>query len=293
MLRFLNLLFLILCLSSCGNKKDSALKLSQEFKDYWYSGKAEITSYDLEQARYGEMRNGHAVLIYVTEDFLPDEQVKADEPNDDNISVLKLNSTKKFNTGIYPYSIMQSCFYPLNGKGHALKVAASVQEWCGQVYIQLNNRNNYEITSHSYFAGEADQDFNVEKAPLENEVWTQLRIGPKSVPTGDFKMIPSLEYLRLHHKDLKAYSAHGEFYTDKNYNVYTLEYPELERKLKIYLTLNFPYSIEKWEETSASGFGKNKKILTTKAVKKQRLNIDYWNRNTNKDLYLREKLGLN
>ena len=30
--------------------------LSGEFKDYWYSGEAEITSYKLEQGRYGEQR---------------------------------------------------------------------------------------------------------------------------------------------------------------------------------------------------------------------------------------------
>ena len=30
-----------------------------------------ISSYKLEQARYGEIRNGKAVLVYVTEDFLP------------------------------------------------------------------------------------------------------------------------------------------------------------------------------------------------------------------------------
>ncbi len=293
MYRFISFLLLILFLSSCGNKRSHSLKLSQEFKEYWYSGEAEITSYDLEQARYGEMRKGHAVLIFVTEDFLPDEQVKANEQNADNISVLKLNSTKKFITGIYPYSIMQSCFYPLNDQPHALKVSASVQEWCGQVYIQLNNRNNFEITSHSYFAGEADQNFNIGKAPLENEIWTQLRVEPDNVITGDFEMIPSLEFLRLRHKPLKAYKAHGEFYTDKDLNVYILEYPELQRKLKIWFSLNFPYTIEKWEETWPSGFGKNQKLLTTKATKKQRLKIDYWNKNSNKDLYLREKLGLN
>ena len=30
-------------------------ELTSEFKDYWYSGEAEITSYKLEQARYGEI----------------------------------------------------------------------------------------------------------------------------------------------------------------------------------------------------------------------------------------------
>ena len=67
---------------------------SQAFKDYWYAGKAEITSYKLEQARYGQIRNGKAVLIYVTEDFLPNKQVKANNQNPNNMSVLKLNATR-------------------------------------------------------------------------------------------------------------------------------------------------------------------------------------------------------
>ena len=36
----------------------------EEFNAYWYAGKAEITSYSLQQARYGELRDGHAVLIF-------------------------------------------------------------------------------------------------------------------------------------------------------------------------------------------------------------------------------------
>ncbi|MGB2691994.1 MAG: septum formation inhibitor Maf, partial [Thermodesulfobacteriota bacterium] len=42
---------------------------SEEFKAYWYDGKAEITSYKLEQARYGELHEGYAVMVFVTEDF--------------------------------------------------------------------------------------------------------------------------------------------------------------------------------------------------------------------------------
>ena len=40
-----------------------ARTISQEFKDYWYSGTAEITSYSLLQERYGELREGTAVNI--------------------------------------------------------------------------------------------------------------------------------------------------------------------------------------------------------------------------------------
>ena len=48
-----------------------------ELPDYWYRGEAEITTYDLRQARYGELREGTAVLIQVSEPFLAEKQVKS------------------------------------------------------------------------------------------------------------------------------------------------------------------------------------------------------------------------
>tara|TARA_B100000929_G_C15439527_1_gene397531 strand:- start:34 stop:894 length:861 start_codon:yes stop_codon:yes gene_type:complete len=285
------LIFVLSCKNSSEEKHE--IQLSEEFKNYWYSGEAEITSYKLEQARYGEIREGEAVLIYVTEDFLPNAQVKASEENDKNISVLKLNATKNFITGIYPYSIMQSTFYPLNGEDYAFKVSASIQEWCGQVYMQLNNRDNFEITSHSYFQGEADEEFELEKFPLENEIWNQLRIAHDKLPTGDFKMIASFEYLRLSHQPVKAYAVIGEYYAEGEFYVYKLSYPELRRELKIYYDKVFPYGIEKWEESYPSGNPDTAEILTTRAVKKERIKTDYWNKNSNKHLPLRDKLELN
>jgi hypothetical protein len=246
--------------------------LTQEFKDYWFAGEAEITSFKLEQARYGEMRDGHAVLIYVTEDFLSDSQVKADQRNPDNISVLKLNATKKFNTGIYPYSIMQSTFYPLSNNQHALKVSNSIQEWCGQVYAQLNNRSDFEITSHSYFQGDADQSFNLNKAILENELWTQLRIDPKSLPTGDLQIIPSFEYTRLKHKTIKPYQATAKL----TEGFYKIVYPELERTVIINFNPQSPYNILGWTETFKSGSGENAKMLTTTATKLVTIKSPYW-----------------
>ena len=293
--RFFNICFFAALCFSCQNPSEETpeLLLSDEFKEYWYSGEAEITSYRLEQARYGEIRDGEAVLIYVTEDFLPQEQVKAGSKTEETISVLKLNATKNFTTGIYPYSIMQSSFYPLNGEEHAIKISASIQEWCGQVYMQLNKHENFQITSHSYFEGEADEELDIEKVPLENEIWNRLRIEHDKLPTGDFKMIPSFEYLRLSHKPVRAYSVIGEYYTTEEFNVYQVTYPELKRELKIYYSRNFPYTIEKWEESYPSRFGKNPEILTTKAFKKERVRADYWNKNSNKNLPLRKKLDLN
>ena len=263
-------------------------KLTEEFKSYWYAGEAEITSYKLEQARYGEIRDGEAVLVFVTEDFLPDIQVKADNYSRSNTPVLKLNATKKFNTGIYPYSIMQSTFYPVANNAHAIKVSASIQEWCGQVYTQLNNRAQFEVMSHSYFQGEADQNFKIEKTWTENELWTKLRIDPSSLPTGEINIVPSLEFTRLRHKTIKAYTA----YANLNSGVYTITYPDLSRTLKISFTPNFPYEITGWEETTKSGFGASAKTLTTKATKLESIKSAYWGKNSNADEGLRKILKL-
>ena len=262
--------------------------LSKEFKDYWYAGDAEITSYKLEQARYGEMRDGSAVLVFVTEDFLPIVQVKANNYNDENTPVLKLNATKNFNTGIYPYSIMQSTFYPVSNHQHALKISASIQEWCGHAYTQLNNRDNFEIASHSYFQGEADQNFTLEKTWTENELWTKLRIDPKKLPTGLIEVIPSLEYLKLTHNEIKAYSANGSL---KN-GIYTLYYPDLNRTLTINFNSNFPFDILGWEETAVSGYGLSQQTMTTKATKLEAIKSAYWSKNHNADEGLRETLKL-
>lgn len=269
-------------------KQSPETKLSKEFKDYWYNGEAEITSYKLEQARYGELREGTAVMVFVTEDFLPEQQVKADNYDESNIPVLKLNATKNFNTGIYPYSIMQSTFYPVANNQHAIKVTASVQEWCGQVYAQLNNRDHFEIMSHSYFQGEADQNFNIEKNWTENELWTKLRIDPESLPTGELKIVPSLEFTRLRHQPIKVYDAIASLEN----GIYTLSYPELNRTLKINFNNEFPFDILGWEETSESGFGASTKTLTTKATKLSSIKSAYWNKNNNADESLREKLKL-
>ena len=96
-------------------------QISQTFKNHWFDGFAEISSYELTQSRYGQQRIGKAVLIFVTEDFLAKEQVKANQKSKTTIPVLKSNRTKNFLTGIYPYSIMSSSFSSLRKSTPLLK----------------------------------------------------------------------------------------------------------------------------------------------------------------------------
>jgi len=38
-----------------------------QFQDYWYNHGAEISRFELRQMRYGEIHDGDAVLVFVTE----------------------------------------------------------------------------------------------------------------------------------------------------------------------------------------------------------------------------------
>ncbi len=275
--------------------KENAEALSEEFNRYWYSGEAEVSSFQLEQARYGEIHSGKAVLVFVTEPFSKTKQVKADNPQKGDISVMKLNSTKKFNTGIYPYSMMTSTFVPVKGKNNqALKVTTTSQEWCGHTFTQLNNRKGkFQIESRSYFESEGDQDLTLENTIIEDELWTKIRLNPEALPVGEHLVLPSFFYLRLKHKTIKAYTANIQKQPVANNRIsYKINYPDLNRELKIVFSDKFPYEILEWEETYGSGWGSNAKKLTTKATRIKTIKTDYWTKNSNTDLPLRKELGL-
>lgn len=263
-------------------------KKHKDFNAYWYDGFAEVSSYELQQVRYGELHDGKAVSIFVTEDFLPDKQVKADYKNDSNIPVLKLNRTKKFITGIYPYSLMTSVFSPVKKENHALKISHSTQEWCGNTFVQLNNRAEYEIDFKSYFESNSDKNINLEKVILEDELWTLLRMSPENLPTESQKIIPSFEYLSLFHKEIKLYDANFEMLKSDENSVFSITYPDLNRTLKITFSSSFPFQIKQWEEIIVQGGHE----MTTKATLLESIKSKYWSKNSNKDKNLRQKLNL-
>jgi hypothetical protein len=139
----------------------AAASADDGFWRHWGDGKAELSGYRLVQPRYGSPRAGTAVLIYVTEDFSDAARVKADpgrHPPGDVYPVLKLNFVKKFQTGIYDYSVLTSTFVRTDGPPLApVKTSFSSQEWCGHVYQQWLVRGDaLEGALHSYFDGEAD-----------------------------------------------------------------------------------------------------------------------------------------
>ncbi|CAL6310723.1 unnamed protein product [Bathycoccus prasinos] len=78
----------------------------------------------------------------------------------------------------------------------------------------------------------ADQDYHLSKANLENEIWNKIRINPADLPIGELTMIPSLEFIRLTHKELKEYKAITSITEDDGLKTYEIIYPDLERNFK-------------------------------------------------------------
>ncbi len=277
-----------------------AVAESQAFRDYWFGGKAEISSYALQQAQYGSLMPGKAVLIFVTEDFRTDTQVKSESEatRDRSTPTLKSNIIRKFVTGIYDYSLFTSVFTPINNPvfPRTLKVSTSAQEWCGHSYMQLNLRTTgYTVSGRSYFENEATEEYTVAKVMLEDELWNRIRLAPDKLPTGSVQLIPGTQAARLRHKrldpltaevSLSAYS--GSTFKGGSLQTYDIDYKSDKRKLSIIFENKFPYRIVGWEETYAS----KEKVLTSRAVLQQTIQSDYWNRNQPADSTLRRSLAI-
>lgn len=289
---FLVGLSLISCDKQPGKPTNSII--SDDFKNYWYAGNAEVSSYHLLQNRYGEERIGKAMMIFVTEDFSKNKQVKLDNPDlaeTDKVSVLKLNMTKNFVTGIYPYSMMLSAFTPVDVSQvpHTLKLTMSAQEWCGQVFSQVNLKHKkYVIAGHSYFEKEGDENLNIKVTWLEDELWNRIRLDPQSLPIGELDMIPGLFFSRLSHTGLNSEKAICTKEEATDLVAYTITYPLHKRSLAIEFEKAFPHRIKGWTEK----YQQNGNTYTTTATLDKQLITNYWTKNKNEFLYLRDSLGL-
>lgn len=272
------------------------------FESYWYQGAAEMDRYALSQARYGEVHPGEAVLIYVTEDFLSDAQVKWDHgPRDNVVPILKLNHARRFYTGIYPYSIMTSVFSPTAG-GSAIKLTASIQEWCGMAFAQLNlHEDSYRAASFSYFQSEGDSHSEIPNAILEDELWVIGRRDPRSLPVGAIEVIPSLAFVRLMHQPLLPVQANASLEEvgaidswDGPILRYTVEFPE-GRSLTLDFEVAFPNRIVRFEEAYTALFnrsGGDPEVLSTTGVLTHSIMMDYWSHNALENASDRDLLGL-
>lgn len=199
----------------------AAAPASSAFWSTWGDGKAEISGYRIVTGRYGAPREGRTVLIYVTEPadrrvWIKDDA--GDVPTADRVNVMKLNHILKFQTGIYPYSVMTSVFAPVDGifpeRFAPAKITFSAQEWCGSVYQRLIVQPAaFASELRSYFHTEGDRDATVPTPPgtlYEDALLIQLRELDGSFAGGkdwSGSIVPSLWSSRKAHAALQPVDA--------------------------------------------------------------------------------------
>jgi hypothetical protein len=181
------------------------------FESHWRDGKAEIDGYRLVVSRYGQDRDGAAVMVFVTEPFSESKRVKEDRPPAnprDTIDVLKLNLVRDFQTGIYDYNTMVSLFVR-SSNFEPLKISFSSAEWCGQVYAELVFRGKQIRGMYaSYFEDESGPiAISRPKGGLtEDELFVALRgLRGDFLPPGEQRRVPYLPgvfFTRLFHQPL-------------------------------------------------------------------------------------------
>jgi len=261
----------------------------------WYEGKAEINVYDLQQNRYNNTHDGEAVMIFVTEDFLSDKQVKNDNYTQKNsVPILKNNQIRRFTTGLYDYSIFTSVFTKSESLDDlsTMKITTSSQDWCGQSYVQLNEASGYyRVRGFSYFENEGDTDEKIRKHITMDEIYNLIRIDDTQLPIGDFKIIPSTIFHRLKHKSLKPYAAKGikipyeGALTQQIATTYIIKIPELSLEYEYTYVNNDLRNILQWKESYPSAF--DGKVRETTATLKHSEWSDYWSKNNKEERVLR------
>ena len=272
----------------------------------WGDGKAELAGYDLTFPRYGELRHGIAVAVFVTETFSNSARVKSDpgkHPASDEFPVMKLNLVQDFSTGIYDYNLMTSAFValaPVNGRsaGAATKVSFSAQEWCGQVFSEaLFDGSAARLTSHSYFDGEADRSETLPVAAdaLDGDallLWARGFAAPLIDPGGrrEVDLVRSLKTARLRHQPVVVERATLSRPAGASRITVPAGTFETERRLveiaggpawTIWVEVAEPHRILQWETTD----GEKATMLASDR-------LEYWKMHSEADIGALARLGL-
>lgn len=279
-------------------------KLDQQFWSHWSDGQAEMQSYDFKQMRYGELREGTAVAIFVTEPFDVVQRVKVDRETDSSTIVLKLNLVQDFSTGVYDYNLMLSAFVNLKGRdqfatGELLKASFSSQEWCGHVFSQLLPHSEYaELMTLSYFEGEEQRSTRITTSAqtLSEDAlfhWARGLSVPTVTPgkTLPIQLLRSLKESRLQHRPTEEISAVLEVAAETEMlkvdaGAFQVRRKSIQRedglRWDFYVESAFPHRIISWKKSDGE---------VASLIKSVRMS--YWQLNRNTDTSALQRLGLN
>lgn len=278
--------------------------VAQDFWGWWGDGRAELSSYKTKTQRYGELREGYAVLVFVTEEISRKTRIKVESeaiPAGERVPVMKLNHVVKFPTGIYDYSLLTSIFSSIESEFgrpafEPLKISFSAQEWCGHVFQMLiPQRDQVELTLHSYFQSEGDQKRTIKlpaNAAFEDNfpIWIRELKG-EVLAAGQrrtLQILPSAWASRSGHQHLEFQAGaiikeEGEAVKlgEGNTPSWRWTWQVGNRTETYWVEKAYPHRILKWQSSDG---GEGELIKT--------LRLPYWQLHDNDDLAYREQLEI-
>lgn len=289
--------------AACALFLATSVAEGQDFYQYWGDGRAEVSSYSIVQPRYGEPRQGHGVLIFVTEDVNAKTLIKVESPTpkEQRIYSLKLNNVLKFTTGIYPYSVMTSVFSsvePRTGQRpfELLKLNLSSQEWCGHVFEEVRVEDGQlRGDLNSYFEKEGRQQWRLDVPTgfvTEDHLLIRIReLHGQWLAEGETRrltMLPSLWRFRLLHKErglVQASVTKGSAETikvaDRSRQAVPWTWSFSNYEKTVWVEAEYPHRILRWKDSMGA---------TGELLVSQRL--PYWSLNGTDDERLRGELKI-
>lgn len=268
---------------------------SSRFWKHWGDGRAELSSYRAQVERYGVLRDAEVVKIFVTEPMDRRTWIKDDgAPRAQQVQVLKLNQMIKFQTGIYPYSVMTSTFSPAGRwRSEAFapaKITLTAQEWCGHVFEGLWAGPDQMMTRvRSYFSSEGEktaiQKIDVQTL-YEDALWIQLREWEGPFAQGKSwrgPVVPSL--WRVRKKHIATAPIQGEIQREEATREgaavrrFTLRYAGYWKRIDIEAA--WPHRVLGWSASDGE-----------KATLQGSKRLAYWMLNGPKDTGYRKQIGL-
>lgn len=280
---------------------------ASEFYEHWGDGRAEVSSYTVVQSRYGELRDGYGVLVFVTEDIDRNTLIKVESQREpeSRIYTLKLNNVLKFTTGIYDYSVMTSVFSAVESAGgkpfEVRKITLSAQEWCGHVFEEVRFDDDGRIRGdlNSYFEREGKQQYQLDIADRsrfqsEDHLLIAIRelMGPL-MGAGEHRaitLLPSLWHFRVRHAPRALVEAslskgEAEVLTVAGEPMEAIAWRwhavDAEIDKTVWVETAQPHRILAWKD-AVGGRGE---LLKT-------VRLPYWQLHANADLVYRDSLGL-
>jgi hypothetical protein len=268
-------------------------RASPGFWDTWGDGNAELASYRGTVTRYGERREAELVLVTVTEPLDRRTLIK-DDGAGDPVQVLKLNAMLRFQTGIYPYTVMTSTFAPTDGyfaeRFAPARISMSAQEWCGHTWLGAwPGRTETRVHGISYFAeeGERTETLPTEDALFEDALPLMVREldGPflGGATHAEVTLVPSLWSSRRDHAPLAPSPATmdrtaGEPFGGEVTTRFTFRYTTGERTIAFDVT----------SDHRLTRLAENDDVLLLENV----VRLPYWQLNHEGDARHRVELGL-